>query len=89
MEDLEDVCVDQTDKVGTLSSLICFTRSDLALLSLARMLPFVTTKGDSQHFPAVADLFLETGTYRSWHAFFFYSLALVVPRMIPILVLGG
>lgn len=29
------------------SSLICFTRCDLALLSLAKMLPFVTTKGDS------------------------------------------
>lgn len=72
-----------------LSSLICLARSDLALLSLARMLPFVRTTGDSQHFPAMADLVLETGACRSWHMFFFYSLALVVPRMIPILVLRG
>lgn len=46
MEDLEDVCVDKTDKVGRL----CFMRSGLALLSLAETLPLVLGRDSVRYY---------------------------------------
>lgn len=51
MEDLEDVCVDETDKVGRLFTAL-FMKFGLALLSLAGMLPlFLGRESESDATP--------------------------------------